>query len=56
MQKKAFAIFESSTRSNPISEQKLESEKSALLQKCADIRKQRAEEAAWAELDKENDG
>ena len=54
--KKAFAIFESSTRSNPISEQKLESEKSALLQKCADIRKQRAEEAAWAELDKENDG
>ena len=54
--KKAFAIFESSTRSNPMSEQKLESEKEALLQKCADIKKQRAEEAAWAELDKENDG
>ena len=54
--KKAFAIFESSTRSNPMSEQKLESEKEALLQKCADIKKQRSEEAAWAELDKENDG
>lgn len=54
--KKAFAIFKSSTRSNPMSEQKLESEKEALLQKCADIKKKRAEEAAWAELDKENDG
>ena len=51
--KKAFAIFESATRSGPMSPAKLDAARESLAQKCADIRKTRAEEAAWAELDKE---
>ena len=53
--KKAFAIFESATRSAPMSPAKLDAAKNSLAQKCAEIRKIRAEEAAWAELDKEKE-
>ena len=53
--KKAFAIFESATRSAPMSPAKLDAAKNSLAQKCAEIRKIRAEEAAWAELDKERE-
>lgn len=53
--KKAFTIFESATRATPLPPSRLDAAREKLAQKCAEIRKTRAEEAAWAELDREGE-
>lgn len=53
--KKAFTIFESATRATPLPPSRLDAAREKLAQKYAEIRKTRAEEAAWAELDREGE-
>lgn len=51
--KKTFAIFTSITRSNPLSYKRIATIKAEMAERAAEVRKTRAQDEAWAEMDKE---